>query len=66
MITFKELRRSLDQAVCEQEVFKDISELLDLIEGLFMCLEQIPAKSWPNQYLITNQQKIKRIPYENH
>jgi len=52
MITFKELRRSLDQAVCEQEIFKDISELLDLIEGTFYVFRtdtgQILAKSIPD------------------
>ena len=52
MITFKELRRSLDQAVCEQKIFKDISELLDLIEGTFYVFRtdtgQILAKSIPD------------------
>ncbi|MCT0216451.1 hypothetical protein KQ298_08950 [Synechococcus sp. CS-1330] len=52
MITFKELRRSLDQAVCEQEIFKDISELLDLIEGTFYIFRtdtnQIISKGIPD------------------
>lgn len=52
MITFKELRRRLDRVVCEQEIFKDISELFNLIEGTFYVFRsdtgQILAKSIPD------------------
>ena len=52
MITFKELRRSLDQVVCEHQIFNSIDELLDLIEGTFLIFRtdtnQIMAKGIPD------------------
>ena len=35
MITFKELRRRLNEVTIEQSIFDDLEELLDLIEGTF-------------------------------
>jgi hypothetical protein len=35
MITFKELRRRLNEVTSEQGIFDDLQELLDLIEGTF-------------------------------
>ena len=35
MITFKELRRRLNEITIEQSIFDDLEELLDLIEGTF-------------------------------
>ena len=35
MITFKELRRRLNEITIEQSIFDDLDELLDLIEGTF-------------------------------
>ena len=35
MITFKELRRRLNEVTIEQSIYDDLEELLDLIEGTF-------------------------------
>ena len=35
MITFKELRRRLNEVTIEQSIFDDLEDLLDLIEGTF-------------------------------
>lgn len=35
MITFKELRRRLNEVTIKQSIFDDLEELLDLIEGTF-------------------------------
>ena len=35
MITFKELRRRLNEVISEQSIYDDLKELLDLIEGTF-------------------------------
>ena len=52
MITFRELRRRLDQVVCEHEIFNGIDELLDLIEGTFFVFRtdtnQILARGIPD------------------
>lgn len=52
MITFKELRRQLDQVVYEHQVFNNIDELLDLIEGTFYVFRtdtnQVMAKGIPD------------------
>jgi hypothetical protein len=52
MITFKELRRQLDQVVYEHEIFDSIDELLDLVEGTFYVFRtdtnQVMAKGIPD------------------
>jgi creatinine amidohydrolase/Fe(II)-dependent formamide hydrolase-like protein len=51
-ITFRELRRQLDQVVCEHDIFDGIDELLDLIEGTFYVFRtdtnQVMAKGIPD------------------
>ena len=52
MISFKELRKQLDQVVYEHEIFDSIDELLDLIEGTFYIFRtdtnQIISKGIPD------------------
>ena len=51
-ITFRELRKRLDQVVYEHEIFDSIDELLDLIEGTFYVFRtdtnQVMAKGIPD------------------
>ena len=68
MITFKELRRSLDQAVCEQKIFKDIPELLDLIEGnqsRFLHIDEVKAQ-WHLIDPIIEKWKDESIPVHQY